>query len=169
MKLPNVPHAGLRAAAAALPLLTPPLLVLLALRAVALQADAPRFMGEEALPAAGFVVPVMQGAVQTPAKPVQIVRYSCRLGDRSWEEERSNADELWLASQQLAAWADRKGNRIVFARVVAELPAAYAGMDVTRETFERAMEDPDFELDQSAAPERLALWARHFADTLRAV
>ena len=31
MKLPNVPHAGLRAAAAALPLLTPPLLVLLAL------------------------------------------------------------------------------------------------------------------------------------------
>ena len=136
---------------------------LLASRAMAMPRDAPRFFGEEQLPAAGFVVPAMQGAKQVPAKPVEVLRYKWTQGDREWFEERSNCDELWRASQWLAAWTDRKGNTIEFARAATKLPPALAGSDVTRDTFERAAADRDNALGPDSSPGELATWAMRFA------
>ena len=153
-------RAPARAAAVSLWLFA---LSLTAPNAAALQRDAPRFSGFEELPAAGFVVPSMDGARQIPAKPVETVRYLCTLGDRQWEEERANMNELWRAAQRLAAWRDRAGNEIVFARVICSIPPALAGLDVTRDTFEEAIENPDLALGPESDPDMLALWAADFA------
>ena len=131
----------------------------------AVRAAPPQFQGEENLAALRIFVPAMRGAVQVPAKPVQVVQYTLRRGDRTWREDRSPADELWRAAQTSAAWVDRSGNELSLARIALKLPPAIAGRDVSAEAFEALLEDPDQRLGEDATGSELAVWMSHYLGT----
>ena len=135
-----------------------------ALAAAAVRAAPPQFEGEQLLAGLRLFVPEMRGAAQVPAKPVRVLQYSFRQGDRTWREERSPADELWRTAQTAAGWEDRSGNALTLARIAVKLPPALAGTDVAPETFEALLADPDARLGEDATGNELRVWMSHFLD-----
>lgn len=141
------------AAAAALPLL-----------AAAVPPRPPEFRDTVPVEELGLELPGFQGAKQTPARPVEVLRYKWTDGVREWFEERSPMDELWRTAQTAGAWQDKAGNSMELARVLCKLPPALAGTDVTQAAFEELLRDPDQSLAAEASPSELAAWLRAFAD-----
>ncbi|MBQ9727148.1 MAG: DUF1570 domain-containing protein [Kiritimatiellae bacterium] len=124
---------------------------------------APEFRDTVAAEELGLELPVLQGARQVPAKPVEVLRYKWTDGSREWFEERSPMDELWRTAQTAGTWEDKAGNSMTLARVLCKLPPGFAGTDVTKETFEKVLRDPDQSLAAEASPSELAAWLRAFA------
>lgn len=147
------------------PALFPALFALLAAAAAgaAPPARPPEFRDTVPVPELGLELPGLQGAKQIPAKPVEVLRYKWTDGTREWFEERSPMDELWRTSQTAGVWEDRSGNSMTLARVLCKLPPGFAGTDVTKETFEKILRDPDQSLAADAAPSELGAWLHAFA------
>ena len=132
------------------------------LAASSVRAVPPQFEGEGRLSGLRIFVPSLKGASQVPAKPVQVVQYVVRQGDRSWREERSPADELWRTAQTAAGWIDRSGNELTLARMALKFPPALAGRDILPEAFEALLEDPDQRIAEGASGDELAAWMKHY-------
>ncbi len=140
-------------------------LVAAAISATAAKPRPPEFRDAIPVEELGLELPGLSGAKQLPARPVQVLRYKWSDGTREWFEERSSMDELWRTRQTAGAWEDRSGNSLTLARVLCKLPPQYAGSDVTQETFESVLRDPDQSLAREASESELAAWIRAFAET----
>ncbi|MFU8779932.1 MAG: hypothetical protein ACNA71_02780 [Kiritimatiellia bacterium] len=72
----------------------------------------PSFVVPVELPAVGLRILVPARSVEEPLPPLERRLYRFQQGERTWQEERYEAREIWLRSQLLGQWRDPHGNRL---------------------------------------------------------